>query len=521
MIADDEVIIRTGLASVINWSEMGIELLAPAASAEEALERIESERPDILLTDIQMNGKNGLQLAEEARLTLPNLEVIILSGYDDFIYAQQAIRQNVSDYLLKTSRPEEIIKTVLKVKQRVEERRTSQSRELAYSREHRNGLLKRCIVDGEKLSAEAESELSSIAEAAGLVGPGKQAIVSSVSAAGWGGLQTEQSLLLFSVDNLLADLLSCIRFVHKNKVIMVTTREGGFGDKRQLRMTMDKMERLLKCQLTVITGKPVTSPEQWHESYATVLEASRYEALLPHKHWDYSDIEHRKGGKAVCTSEEEKELSCRLLDNDLIGLKTWVQRYIQQLLDDTEATPESFEAAVQSVAIAAHRWLDRVLVAIGREREAAGVIEPYQYKPDTRPFDSLFQHLHAVMKLYHHRFAEGKTAHVQRAIAYIEESLGRDFGLQQVAEHVRLHPNHLSELFKKELGMKFVDYVTQRKMERAARILTTSPAKIADIAAMVGYEDVKYFGQMFKKHTGKTPSEYREQGSSDKGQDSE
>jgi two-component system response regulator YesN len=69
--------------------------------------------------------------------------------------------------------------------------------------------------------------------------------------------------------------------------------------------------------------------------------------------------------------------------------------------------------------------------------------------------------------------------------------------------------------------MKFVDYVTQRKMERAARILTTSPAKIADIAAMVGYEDVKYFGQMFKKHTGKTPSEYREQGSSDKGQDSE
>ncbi|MED4959708.1 response regulator, partial [Paenibacillus macerans] len=128
LIVDDEVIIRTGLASVIAWNELGLTLLAPAASAEEALKRIREEKPDILMTDIRMSGKNGLQLAEEAKRMLPALEVVILSGYGDFAYTQQAIRQGVGDYLLKTSKPEEIIKTVLQAKQRIAERRAEDSR---------------------------------------------------------------------------------------------------------------------------------------------------------------------------------------------------------------------------------------------------------------------------------------------------------------------------------------------------------------------------------------------------------
>lgn len=80
LIVDDEVIIRTGLASVIAWPELGIELLQPAASAEEALTRMAEERPHILMTDIRMTGRSGLELAEEGLRLLPELEVIILSG---------------------------------------------------------------------------------------------------------------------------------------------------------------------------------------------------------------------------------------------------------------------------------------------------------------------------------------------------------------------------------------------------------------------------------------------------------
>lgn len=127
------------------------------------------------------------------------------------------------------------------------------------------------------------------------------------------------------------------------------------------------------------------------------------------------------------------------------------------------------------------------------------------------PQDALFQHLYTIMKIYHTQHAEGQTAHVHKALAFIEEQLEHDVSLQQVAKHVHLHPNHLSEVFKKSTGMTFGDFVIRKKMSRAMEILAVSPAKVSEVASQVGYEDVKYFSKIFKKYTGKTPSEFRDE----------
>src|SRR5690606_30540369 len=106
------------------------------------------------------------------------------------------------------------------------------------------------------------------------------------------------------------------------------------------------------------------------------------------------------------------------------------------------------------------------------------------------PQDALFQHLYTIMKIYHTQHAEGQTAHVHKAMAFIEEQLEHDVSLQQVAKHVHLHPNHLSEVFKKSTGMTFGDFVIRKKMSRAMEILAVSPAKVSEVASQVGYEDV-------------------------------
>lgn len=123
LIVDDEVIIRTGLSTVIQWKDNGFTVLEPAASAEEALLRIPTERPEIIFTDIRMTGKSGLELVREVKREYPDMEMIIISGFDEFVYAQQALREGVSDYLLKTSRPDEIIDVALRAKQRLEQQR--------------------------------------------------------------------------------------------------------------------------------------------------------------------------------------------------------------------------------------------------------------------------------------------------------------------------------------------------------------------------------------------------------------
>ncbi len=514
MIVDDEVIIRTGLAKVINWHELGLELLTPAASAEEVLERIPAERPDILLTDIRMTGKTGLELAEEARVMLPNLEIIVLSGYDDFIYMQNAIRQNVSDYLLKTSKPDEIIRTVMKVKQRIEQKWAIQSKDRYKDIAEQHRIFERWVVFGDVAGVEGDLTreiFSPILQGTMIEGSSQTFRVVLIAAEGWGIKESAKSLLLFAIDNALNDLMKCVTFVQKNRLVVVLKSDGTISDQQQLRSNFIKIESVLKCKLTITRGKPVDHIDQIHDSYLTADLAFGFKPLLAVDDWEYADIMHRKGGKTVCSYEDEKELSTILLEGDPLALKRCVQQFIQALADDPEVTPQSFEASVKSASFAAHRWLNRVVASTGTGSPQELSLAPLLYDEEALPHDLLFQDLYAIMKLYHNQISEGQASHVYKAIAYIQEHIGDNLSLQQVANFVHLHPGHLSVVFKKESGMTFRDFVMKKKMEHAMDILTVSPAKISEVAAEVGYDDVKYFGQIFKKYTGKTPSDYREE----------
>ncbi|MDT0122142.1 helix-turn-helix domain-containing protein [Paenibacillus sp. RRE4] len=521
LIVDDEVIIRTGLASVIAWHELGIEILPPAASAEEAITRLAEEYPHILMTDIRMNGKSGLELAEEAQHLLPELEVIILSGYDDFSYAQQAIRNGVTDYLLKTSKPEEIIKTVLQAKGRITERWAEKSREGQLLRENRERKFARWVIEGHTNSGSCPSFLAfdeehalpvqSIEQVSGNKRPVSRQVV-VIEAEGWG--RSSDALLRFAVQNMIEEVLpGTIAQVDKQYIVCVlpVASENEVSVYR-IKEGIDRMESWLKCSICAVLGEPVHHASELHHSYQTALIALQYRGLLDTKVWRYEEVKGRRGGKTVLTHEEETTLGTLLMDNDPVTLTTWIRELITRLIAEPDVTPGSYGACLHSVIIAGHRWLARTLHAIGREQPSR--LEPWTPETDKKPAeigDELFHHLYDVMQAYHSRMGLGQAAHVQKAIGYIENALAQDISLQQVAGQVHLHPGHLSELFKKEMGVTFGDFVTDMRIRRAMDMLVVSPAKVSEIAAISGYEDVKYFSRLFKKHTGKTPSEYREQ----------
>lgn len=511
LIVDDEVIIRTGLASVIKWQELGLELLTPAASAEEALARIADESPHILLTDIRMRGKTGLELAEEAVSLLPDLEVIILSGYDDFAYTQQAIRQNVGDYLLKTSKPEEIINTVLKAKQRITERWNAKSHQVTMRKEEKAFLLQRWIIEGDTSIATEQlgALLAPLAEAAGTTTECSCWQVIVIEPTGWEHETDMNSLLAFAVENMLQELTPCISFISKQRIVAVLAAQTAQSMAACITMLHDKMETWLKCSLFIAAGSPVDRVEQLHRSYILAEEAYGYRALWHNSIVCYEEIRDRSGGLQICTYEQESQLSAILLQGDTVALHKWIKQLFSEQLSDPQVTPQSMLALIQSILIAACRWLIRVTAAAGMPQQTENAPMISELGVDTR--DILYYHLNAIMRTYHEMLGEGREVQIQKALAYIEENLERDVGLQQLAQHVHLHPNHLSEVFKRETGMTFVEYVTRQKMTRATELLTLSPAKVSEIAMRVGYGDVKYFTRLFKKHLGMTPSEYRGQ----------
>lgn len=509
MIVDDEVIIREGLSTVIDWKQLGFTLLPPAESAEEALERMPAEKPDLILSDIRMFGKDGLTMAKEAKELLPHVEIIMLTGYDDFEYMQQAIRNEVSDYLLKTSRPGDIIQAVLRAVQRIRNNWETQSKALLKDKEIRKRWFEKMLTEG------ISEENHLLSDYFPLLKPIEaQFQVLLIKAAGWGDKDSNRQLLQFAVDNMLREMIHC-ETMHMSSMLAVVLRvEEGWRVEGRYRALAAKVEHLLKCTLYCAVGTPANTGNELHISYRNAVQASKYWTMFAQERiWSHERIKARKGWRTLCSREEEAELSQLLLSGDTLRLNQWIGSCISEYLEHPDATYDSLSSYIQSLAISGFRWLERV--ASESETDQARISDFTSWgeqNGDTALRASLQKYLHAVMNVYRQSLSKGPSAYVERVAAFVRASIGsQKLTLAQAARHVHLHPGHLSEVFKKETGSNFSDFLVKQKLERAREMLKDPSVKISDISRSLGYEDIKYFSQLFRKHYGQTPSEYRKQ----------
>jgi len=516
MIVDDEVIIRRGLSTVIDWHGLGLQLLEPASSAEEALERIPAERPHILLTDIKMAEKDGLELVHAAKSMIPDIQAVILTGFDNFHYAQQAIREGVSDYLLKTSRPEEIIKAVMKAKQHLQQAWEHAKQDQMKRNAYRNQSLERLLTESAE-NIDMEHLLEQLPNIRIGVGQGHSLQVAIISAKGWGGAAAYESLLQFAVENSLNELVDCETLSHKDELVAIVRHRLSPPDLTGLQAAAERIRTVLKCDLFIAMGTAVQGYEDLKTSYAEARYAFSFDGLLSGAGAGlatYERLRARKGGRHVCSVEEDAELARILREGNSIEFKDWTSRKVREQLADPELTPASLHAYLRSIVLSGERWLERVAHDLGagsfnNAAQGGSALQSFQ-QTSGQPEEALFKSLHALMETYRQSVSEQRASYVQRAIVYIKENLSANITLSQVAREVHVHPNHFSEVFKRETGLNYIEFVTQERIRRACDILLRSPAKIGEVAKQVGYEDVKYFSQLFKKYTGQTPSEYRD-----------
>lgn len=523
LIVDDEVIIRTGLAQVIPWNELGFEVLPPCASAEEAMEVIGTEKPHLVLTDIRMTGADGIALAAHIREVSPHTETLILTGYDDFHYAQRALREGVCDYLLKTSRPDDIVKAALRAKARLLEKQDAAVHDSAKEASHRERQVLKLLTeplhaeDCRRIAAELFRR-DGAQQGSGSNAASYEAAV--IEADGWG--EARHGLLLFAAANLLAELLGGPVIRHEQRLLVLRRTEPAPGRlpcgwDEALRRT----ELLLKCRLFAGIGRAAADAADIGRSCREACSAGRFRWFAAGRRLlHYEETAAREGRPSICSAQEEDGLLQALSSGRPERLRRWIGERVKELIAHPHATPESVRSYGQSALIAAERWLERCAQAAAPlDRPAAEAWHGWSWQPhaladpaaaEPEQWEgSLFAALQEAMQIYRDRYADDAVPYVSRAMRYIREKADGSLTLQHVASVVNVHPNHLSDKFKQQTGMNYIEYVTQARIARACRLLQDGAALVSDIARMVGYEDLKYFTQLFKKHMGCTPSEYR------------
>lgn len=549
LIVDDEMIIRQGISTVIDWSGEGFELLPPAESAEEALKRLGEERPDIVFTDIRMNGKSGLELAKETKTAYPETQVVILSGYDEFQYAQQALRDGVSDYLLKTSRPEDILGAAKRMRQVILDNK---------NRRGGDRLLEKVLLTKQGLSPEEREALAqrypSLAAWAAKGNPMRVLLVSASAPSAPAAPASAPSAPAQSAPatpvSAPAQSAASSAFAQSASAPSAPERAGvGRSDMRSdmssdIRAALEQafgnaiaedaqqwalvipalpgteppesklaaLELKLRLRLHAAAGLPVRELEALSGSRNEAAAAMKFGWILDMPRYiAYEHIQNRQGIQVFCSQREEHELIAVLKSGNFAEVKRWAEELVERLRREPEATPVSLENFLQSLVIAGYRWLERVAASVGKTGQLASIGQDGEPEGQNHSFSVhiWLERLRGLMQAYA-ELSSNKTSYVQKAVVHIREHLADSLSLNEIAGQVHVHPNYLSEMFKRETGQTFSEFVVRERMEKAMSILRETPAKIGEVAHQVGYSDLKYFKQLFKKHTGHTPSGYRD-----------
>ncbi|SFJ82563.1 two-component system, response regulator YesN [Paenibacillus sp. UNC496MF] len=351
LIVDDEPIVRNGLLH-FDWESHGFEAVDACGNAREALKWLaDGNEAHVILTDIKMPGMDGVELSNEIRMKYPDLLVVLLTGYNEFNYAQRAIQSGVFDYLLKPAEDEDF-----------------------------GHVLVKCA-----------KELS------------------------------ERSNRGLDLDDLL-NLSSVIR-----KIGLLASRTSGLGPRRLSDAIDDIVREFEACEFPPGRLWPLM------RFLLTSLEMEFAKLpYFPEEKWT-----------------ARKESFYRMLEEDRVT---------------------SFEQANE-----------------GLRRELG----------------------HFVRELNLESSRQKDSSKLDAVLAFIHERYSEVLSLDVVAESADLHPNTFSSWFKETKGMNFVDYVTKYRIDRSKELLEGTNLKAGQVAESVGIPDARYFGQVFKKHVGLTPSEYR------------
>jgi len=496
-IVDDEERIRLGLAKLIQQAGEAYEVIGLYSSGQELLDALSESQIDLIITDIKMPQMNGLQLIEKVQQRKPKIKFAIVSGFNDFAFARQALRNGVEDYLLKPVDQNELFQLLQQVKTHVELERY---RKTVAVDEHIRLLLRNDIEQlPSHMIQEANRELSQTP----LLKDHYAVMI----------LHEEQEVSAERVEKLISGWAREFRILSwepRQTVIVIAIGSSDHADTaKELGMTLlQKLPAFSKARLGISAiNQSALKLRETYRSALGALEAAWYESGT-RAFADASHASKRTEEGLQLQRYLDKELSpaLHLLDFERVDaiLQSWKQDVLKHQL------PWFFlrESCSSILAKLRDERRARSLASSDSEEEAERWI-PSRFL-DWQSFAAEF--LAAVNEQLQQLKDEGKTNRVVETVkTYIDKHYKEELELNRLAETVFLTPSYLSKLFKTETGETITDYIISVRIEHAKDQLSKDNGmKTYEIGERVGYPDPAYFNKVFKKIVGMTPKEYRE-----------
>ena len=517
MIVDDEMLVRIGVKSLINWQELGFEIVAEASNGLAAYEKFVALKPDLVITDIKMPKQDGLWLARKIKEYNPNTEIIFLTCYDDFTYAKEAIRLKVADYILKAEMEEEELKKVLLEKKKKLDEIMGRGEEtpnhrilMKQQQDHLLGLL----LNSNKTNDLIHQEFNQLK----LEWNTKRYcfLLFDFRAS----LNSEKNSD-FLISNIISASLELILNKFQEEEVEVFSKQIGKQVTCFLRSEHLSEPKLLKCltymqssikQYFNIGFKSANSPitetiEQAREYVDWIYEASDYLFYITEgEHLHKEDMSKETRGQFLYDSQMVKEF-CRCIEESNSEAIYRMIRELEEMLDRQRGN--SLEVKLE-LSHMINDILKRFDSCFQDDKDVFAfqkkLIQAEELKEVIAIISDFIQNI--IIETSVNR-VDNTELLIKKAILYINDNYNQKISLEDIAGHVGISKYYFSVLFKKEVDITFSSYLNSVRIEKAKQKLTNPQITINDVVSEVGFNDAQYFSKTFKKYVGMTVTEYR------------
>lgn len=504
-IVDDEYLIYTGLSQYFDWASLGMEVIWTADNAVTALERCQEDTPDILLTDINMPELNGLDLVERLGAEYPSMLVIIISGYDDFQFARRAISLKVFEYLLKPIDMTQLKKILKKAKTQLESRtaeKSSAASEVTY-------LLAELMAEHLTRETLSESQQRALQPPHGL--SACTLLVHFSTAPTFGPATDFQSMV--------QSFLRCERFWtftlgERDYSMVLLDRDEGFRE-QALRSADELIGCFSRRDFSAAIGVGCVVPSVYLVALS-VREAAealraRFTEGMGKVFWMDQDAVKKRTDAAAEVVDHRRRIVSMVLT-----------RQIEHLSQEIDALGENIRSYQDNQIFYTQNTIYGIFASLADAVEQMHLTSAMEIRPMTLTQAVMKYHvlvdilshledslLSISMQLMEERKSDAGEA-VHQALLFIQEHyMENDLQLDRIAASTNMSTSYFCSVFKREMGVSCVDYLTDYRIQAAKELLRGTRYKIYEIAEMVGYSSQSYFNTAFKKRTGVSPAAFR------------
>lgn len=521
LIVDDEYIVLDGLKFIVDKYVSDVEVIGTAQSGREAIEKAIELKPDIIFMDIRMPGIQGIDAVRQIKERVNNICFVIISAYEHFNYAKEAVNLGAYEYLLKPINRNKVIDVLNKLKREILAKREAMQREIILMEKinkiipHMEGQLIYSLLFGstELKDIEFYEELFGMNINHGYAIVGKVMDTENQDKEG----NLKKSILkqefyeYFSSE--LKNVVSClIGSPLIDRIVAYIPIDKG-QDKYDVRNNAlsitkkitDKINKKVQLNYKIGIGKKYdidNFTKSYNEAQAALSIPSK-ETIV-----HFEDMAPTFNNNYFNSIVIEKKLSQKILTGDIDGSK------------------EVFEDIFNSMILLYNKDLVKMKSKLVELLAILLRDIPYNYEENDFTMQNFLMHIFKIesieeLKLcfisFLNSFIQGMILSKKRemdgliakALNYITENYGKDIGLDDVAKEINMSYHYFSKFFKDSVGQSFVDYITKVRIDKSKEFLKDNEMSIKEICYKIGYNDPNYFSRIFKKITGITPSEYR------------